>query len=95
MSLDETVHHKDSGVLNNELSNLEVIDRKVHCKEHAIKYPEYEKVKCVYCKKEFKLNRKQQINRNSNFIRGKAINGPFCSKQCSGKFQYSKRAFKW
>ena len=33
----EDVHHKDGNPLNNEISNLEVIDRKEHLKQHAEK----------------------------------------------------------
>lgn len=43
----EHVHHKDKNPLNNDLSNLEVMDQNAHLRMHKQQYPD-EKV-CEMC----------------------------------------------
>ena len=79
----EQVHHIDENPLNNAMNNLELTTNTEHMHKHR-KYKEYKKVLCKWCGKEFYLSLMQQRNRTVNNNRGKS--GPFCSKQCSGKF---------
>lgn len=46
---DETVHHKDGDIDNNDMSNLVAIKRSEHAFGHALMYPEQFKTKCVWC----------------------------------------------
>lgn len=80
----EDVHHIDENVENNDISNLEIVWHKDHCREHSIKYKEPLQVNCFYCNTEFTLTTKQQSNRFREDKRGHA--GPFCSRRCSGKY---------
>ncbi len=72
----ETVDHIDKDYLNNDIQNLQVLDRKVHAKLDA-KRVKYLPVKCTICKKEF-------IPTRSQFRSGRK--GFFCSKKCSGLY---------
>ncbi len=80
----EDVHHIDGNVENNDISNLEVVWHKDHCKEHSLKYKEPILVNCFYCGSEFELSTARQSQRNRDIKRGKQ--GPFCSRRCSGKY---------
>lgn len=81
------IHHKDENPLNNDITNLEEIEKKTHVKNHGLQQDnKYEKIKifkCLFCKKDFSMNRNKQRNFNHNQKQGKT--GPFCSKSCSGK----------
>ena len=81
----EDVHHKDENPLNNEIDNLEVIDHKEHDRQHGLsnknrKYKDKE-MTCPICNKIFIWTARQQ----SGFYSHNCINGPFCSRSCSGK----------
>lgn len=77
----ETVQHLDGNPLNNDLSNLTILNRSEHAKIDAIRLKD-SILTCQWCKKEFlvkgsKLCHRLRNDRNSN---------SFCSKQCSGKY---------
>lgn len=83
----ETVHHIDGNPLNNELSNLEILDRKEHINQDVIRNKDLT-VQCAYCGKTFiipgnKLNNRNRKDRNTA--------GYFCSKKCSGKYGAMKQ----
>lgn len=78
----ETIDHIDGNPLNNDISNLRVLDRKEHCKNDVIRNNDVT-VNCSYCGKEFtipgsKLHQRNRKDRHSS--------GYFCSKECSGKY---------
>ncbi len=78
----ETVDHIDRNPLNNNLSNLRIIDRKKHAKEDALRNKDVI-VKCSYCRKEFIIKGDKIRYR----IRPDKLNtGYFCSRTCSGKY---------
>ena len=79
---DETIDHIDSNPLNNNLSNLRVIERKIHCYNDALRNEDL-KVKCSYCGREFVIKGSQIRNRNR---KDKNPSGYFCSRQCSGRY---------
>lgn len=75
----ETADHRDRDFTNDDLNNLDILDRKKHASLDSLRV-KVEKVNCVGCGKEIALT-KNQHNTRSTF---KA--GPFCSKSCSGKY---------
>lgn len=75
----ETVHHTDGDFTNNDLSNLEIIDRKTHIIQDVIRV-EKVKVKCIWCKIEM-VRRAADIDWNSK----QGCAGPFC-KSCAGVY---------
>ena len=86
----EQVHHKDGDFLNNDISNLEVLDESEHFSLHAKQNEKYhdKMMTCPQCGKEFLWTAKQQLRFNSNSKRygDKRPVAPFCSKSCSGKY---------
>lgn len=80
----EEVHHIDHNHLNDDLSNLEVIDATEHRKMHQYKNTPDVEVVCFECGKKFYLDKEQQRDRRRNKKQGKA--GPFCSRKCSGTY---------
>lgn len=92
LNKNETVHHKDENVQNNETSNFDVLDRAPHARQHAIKYPEVIKVTCFWCKKTFHLSRKQQSHKHQNRLRRfESKDKYFCSKSCVGHYGKQKQ----
>lgn len=76
----ETVDHIDRNFKNNDLENLRVVDKVTHGKEDAKRVKLVEFI-CVLCG----VQASRAANQLShNAVLGKA--GPFCSKQCSGKY---------
>lgn len=80
----ETVDHIDGNPLNNDISNLQVLDRKQHCYADAIRNKDITAV-CAFCGKEFIIKGSTIRNRCRN-RRDRFSSGPFCSKQCSGRY---------
>lgn len=79
----EQVHHRDENPLNNDLSNLEVLNRIDHGKQHR-KYKVDIEAECYFCKRKFIITPQKQRRRAQN--RHKNNKGPFCSKICVGKY---------
>ena len=82
LDTDETVDHIDGNFLNNDISNLRVIDRKQHAIEDAVRNKDIT-VKCKYCGKEFTIKGATLHDRNR---KDRSQSGYFCSRQCSGKY---------
>jgi hypothetical protein len=80
----ETVDHIDGNPLNNDISNLQVLDRKQHCYADAIRNKDITAV-CVFCGKEFTIKGSTIRNRCRN-RQDRPNSGPFCSRQCSGRY---------
>lgn len=94
----EDVHHIDGNPLNNDISNLEVIDRTVHLKKHADKIRRKfsdKQMVCPVCNNSFIWTAKQQHAkyRKEEWL-DKPSAGPFCSRKCQGLYgtvvQYNK-----
>ncbi len=77
---DETVHHIDGNPLNNEFSNLKILDRAEHSKQDAKKVKSII-ITCVLCGNKAEKNARYLTG---NSKKGKA--GPFCSRSCAGKY---------
>ena len=80
------VHHKDENPSNNDISNLELVDRIKHRRDHSTKHSFEESTEtCVICGKQFvyTVQRKRDYFHNT----GKLVNdNPTCSKVCQCKF---------
>lgn len=76
---DETVDHIDGNFLNNDLSNLRVINRSDHSKQDVLKREDVECV-CTWCKTPFTIKGNKLRQRNRRKSTG------FCSKSCTGKY---------
>lgn len=79
---DETVDHIDGNPLNNELSNLRVLNRQKHCSNDCIRNNSII-VTCTYCGKTFEIEGSKINSRNR---RDRHQSGYFCSRRCSGKY---------
>ena len=78
----ETVHHIDGNQLNNDLSNLIVIDRRQHCYNDVLRNEDVI-TKCQNCGKDFLIKGKLLHNRNR---KDRKSSGYFCSRKCSGEY---------
>lgn len=72
------VHHKDRDHGNDDIRNLQLVFRKDHARLDAIRA--VSSVCCVYCGTSFELSKGQREKRSMRKY------GPFCSKQCAGKY---------
>lgn len=79
----ESVDHIDGNKLNDDISNLRVIDIQKHIKQDVKKY-QLQKVICGLCNNEFEIH-PSKILKN---IRQRMA-GPFCSKKCSAIYSRS------
>lgn len=79
----ETVDHIDTNPLNNEISNLQVLNRQCHAKLD-VKRKVAMDFKCPLCGTDFTLVDKKLSSALQNRRKGKA--GPFCSRSCAGKY---------
>ena len=82
LDVNETIDHIDGNPLNNELSNLRILDRKEHAYNDAKRNKDIV-VTCAYCGKEFIIKGSTLSNRNR---KDRHSSGYFCSKECSGKY---------
>lgn len=78
----EQIDHIDGNPLNNDISNLQILNFKEHQSLDVLRNKDIV-VKCTYCGKEFiipgsKLNFRNRKDRNQS--------GYFCSRTCSGKY---------
>jgi hypothetical protein len=79
LDVNESIDHIDYDISNNDLSNLQVIDRKEHSALDTRRV-KLENFNCVECGKSFQ--------RSPRLIRDKAKKGktgPFCSRSCSAR----------
>jgi hypothetical protein len=74
----QTIDHHDRNFLNDDENNLKIKDRSTHSSEDALRV-QVDLVNCPICNKSFEPNQNQ---RNKKLT----VAGPFCSKQCSGKY---------
>ena len=84
LAADDTVHHINGDYTDNDISNLEVVNKVEHAINDAGRYSSIE-FDCPICDKRFILVGK----RLSTVIiekRRKHTAGPFCSKSCVGKY---------
>ncbi len=79
----ETVDHNDRNFTNDDINNLIVKDRSIHCTEDALRVIS-DVMLCPMCKTEFVLTGKQVSSAKSNAKNGKA--GPFCGRSCAGRY---------
>jgi hypothetical protein len=78
----ETVDHKDENFNNNDDQNVRIMTRSEHIKDDILRVRIDKIFICPMCKKEFRVkNANWCIN---NRLKGKA--GPFCSRNCAGKY---------
>lgn len=76
----ETVDHWDSNFENNDLKNLRIVPRDQHSADDTRRVKNL-KFNCAWCDKEFE--------RSPRLVRDKSKKkkaGPFCSRQCAGKY---------
>jgi hypothetical protein len=80
----EIVHHKDGNMHNNDISNLEIMDRIEHLKFHG---GQKKKTICILicpnCGISFERERRQLSS-----LKGGKLD--FCSRSCNGKYYMNK-----
>lgn len=89
----EHIHHKDEMPQNNSINNFE----KISWHKHMALHVKSEKFICKWCEKEFELKGSKLSRRKTN-KKLKGNEGPFCCKQCAGKYgayvQYTIKGMK-
>jgi len=75
----EVVHHIDDKKLNNDLSNLEVLDKIEHLRRHATTGRAMVELRCPECRKRFAIERRQSHLRKGHEV-------TCCSRRCRGRF---------
>lgn len=84
LAKNEIVHHIDGNVSNNNLDNLEILDRAVHGALHNRSSDEI--FRCPSCNKIFVLSGPKVTKLKIEQRRNRALSGPFCSRHCAGKY---------
>lgn len=86
LTADEDIHHIDGNPENNEISNLQIVDRIKHRSKHAEKHHFEDSIEvCVICGLSFNYTAKRKRDYYHNT--GKLYNeNPTCSKVCQCKF---------
>jgi len=77
---DETVDHIDSNKDNNNIENLRLVPRSEHSGDDTRRV-KLVKFKCALCQKDFE--RSPRLVRDKS---KKGRGGPFCSRQCAGRY---------
>lgn len=81
LNKNEVVHHIDGNKFNNDISNLALMKRSEHSKEHGnLRGHKAVKLKCPNCGKIFVRDFR------NTFQNCKRVYGRFCSRSCSGVF---------
>jgi hypothetical protein len=80
---DEDVDHKDRDHTNDDISNLRVISKEEHKKDDQKRLVPVE-WQCPMCDTKFVLDAKAESDAFQKRKKGQA--GPFCSKQCAGRY---------
>lgn len=90
----EDVHHKDKNPLNNNPSNLEVMDHREHDRMHGSGNKKYfdKEMTCPICGNLFIWTPRQQSRFYKTSI--ERSGGPFCSKHCAGTHNQRVQAEK-
>lgn len=83
LNYDETIDHIDKDFTNNDIKNLKVLERNIHCKKDALRNKP-QKFICPECNKEFILEGRKLCDAKSNRKKHRA--GPFCCKGCAGRY---------
>ncbi len=78
----ETVDHIDGNFLNNDISNLQILDRQKHATLDVYRNKDLE-VNCTYCNQLFTIKGSTAHLRNR---KDRSQSGYFCSRSCSGKY---------
>jgi hypothetical protein len=82
---EETVDHIDGDFTNDDIDNLQLLSRE----ENASKEGEIIAFVCPQCTTRFELRRNKLRNARINGRRGSV--GPFCNRQCAGKYNAGLR----
>jgi hypothetical protein len=83
LTKDEEVDHIDRDHTNDEIWNLRVVSKEEHKKDDQKRRIPVE-WRCPLCDEKFVLDAKQENDAFQKRKQGKA--GPFCSKQCAGRY---------
>lgn len=81
LKLSEEIHHIDGDFRNNQLTNLSVLSCSTHAAGHSSRPEKWIKFECPTCNK---IIQKDYHDIKHNWSKGKS--GPFCSRECAGKF---------
>ncbi len=83
----ETIDHQDNNFYNNDLSNFKILSLSEHAKQDALHIVP-DRMSCIFCGKEVPLKKLKGRHKNmsSKNKKRKLASGPFCSKQCIGKY---------
>jgi hypothetical protein len=84
LNINETIDHIDGDITNDNISNLQILNRIDHVTKDIIRNKPIE-LNCVFCNNVVILDTSaKQSAYNRHKRQGKA--GPFCSRTCSGKY---------
>lgn len=84
----ETIDHIDGDFTNNAWTNLRIIPMAAHIREDKLR-PQKVRIQCSWCKQ---FTHKDARHLDHNAKQGKA--GPFCSRQCAGRYSVAVKMKK-